>query len=140
MQTFEVSGSAVFIPALILIAMGVFIVVSALLVSRLLQRRKPSTLKSTPYECGEKPVGSAWSSFNMRFYVVGLIFIIFDVESVLMFPIVSVYKWAVASKLGPVVFFEVLFFIFVLVAGIAYCWKKGDFDWVKSYNVEGSDE
>lgn len=103
--------------------------------SVLLSPKNPTAQKSTPYECGEVPVGTAWSAFNVRFYVVGLIFIIFDVESVLMFPVASVFNELNQAGDGVYVLIDFLAFIFILVTGIAYCWKKGDLDWVKSYQV-----
>ena len=101
----------VFMPVLILIVLTVAIVVGAHFVSLLLSSKNPSQSKLTPYECGEIPTGSAWSMFNVRFYVVGLIFIIFDVESVLMFPVVSVFKKFNDMGRGGVVLIEVLVFI-----------------------------
>ena len=130
----------IFMPVLILIVLAVVIVVGGHLISVLLSPKNPSVLKSTAYECGEEPVGSAWSMFNVRFYVVGLIFIIFDVESVLMFPVVSVFKKFNEKGLGLVVLIEIFVFILILVAGIAYCWRKGDLDWVKSYQVQGKEK
>ena len=124
-----------FMPVFILVILTVAIVVGGHLVSILLSPSKPSQLKSTAYECGELPTGAAWSMFNVRFYVVGLIFIIFDVESVLMFPVVSVFKKFNDMGRGGIVLVEVLIFIFILIAGISYCWKKGDLDWVKSYQL-----
>lgn len=119
----------------------IFMVIAVLLfwgghfVSVLLAPKKPSHMKSTPYECGEQPVGSAWSMFNVRFYVVGLIFIIFDVESVLMFPVATIFREMVDMGEGGYALLVFLSFISVLIEGIAYCWKKGDLDWVKSYQV-----
>ncbi len=71
----------------------------------------------------------------MRFYVVGLIFIIFDVESALMFPVAAAFRSMADIGRGGIVLVEVLIFLFVLVAGIAYCWSKGDLDWVKSFQL-----
>ena len=119
----------------------IFMVIAVLLfwgghfASVLLSPKKPSHLKSTPYECGEVPVGSAWSMFNVRFYVVGLIFIIFDVESVLMFPVATIFREMIDMGEGGYALLVFLSFIMVLIEGIAYCWKKGDLDWVKSYQV-----
>lgn len=79
-------------PIVILMSIAVLLFWGGHFVSVILAPKKPSHLKSTPYECGEQPVGSAWSMFNVRFYVVGLIFIIFDVESVLMFPVASIFR------------------------------------------------
>ncbi len=92
-------------------------------------------MKQTPYECGEEPVGTAWSAFNVRFYVVGLIFIIFDVESVLMFPVATIFNELNDRGDGLYILLVFLSFISVLLEGIAYCWKKGDLDWVKSFQV-----
>ena len=126
-----------FMPVFILIGLTIAIVLGGHFVSVLLSPHAPSKLKSTPYECGELPIGTAWSMFNVRFYVVGLIFIIFDVESVLMFPVVSVFKSFQETGRGGVALIEVLVFVLILVSGVAYCWKKGDLDWVKSYQLEG---
>src|SRR5690606_34826578 len=122
-------------PIVILMAIAVALFMGGHFVSVLLAPKKPSHLKSTPYECGEEPVGSAWSMFNVRFYVVGLIFIIFDVESVLMFPVAAIFREMVDMGQGGYALIIFLSFISVLVEGIAYCWKKGDLDWVKSYQV-----
>ena len=82
--------------------------------------------KLTSYECGEVPEGSAWVKFNVRFYVIALIFIIFDVEVVFMFP------WAVVfQELGLLAFIEMFIFLTILLVGFAYVWVKGDLDWVK---------
>ena len=126
-------------PIVILMGLAVLLFWGGHFVSVLLAPKKPSHLKSTPYECGELPIGSAWSAFNVRFYVVGLIFIIFDVESVLMFPVASIFKELTASGNGFYALDVLLSFIAILVVGIAYCWKKGDLDWVKSYQVSLKD-
>jgi NADH-quinone oxidoreductase subunit A len=122
-------------PVVILMGLAVLLFWGGHFVSVLLAPKKPSHLKSTPYECGELPVGSAWSAFNVRFYVVGLIFIIFDVESVLMFPVAAIFKDLTMKGEGFYALDVLLSFIGILVVGIAYCWKKGDLDWVKSYQV-----
>jgi NADH-quinone oxidoreductase subunit A len=80
--------------------------------------------KLTSYECGEEPVGSSWVKFNIRFYVVALIFLIFEVETVFLFPWALVYK-----DLGMFAFVEMLIFLFILFVGYAYVWSKGDLDW-----------
>ncbi|WPU65417.1 NADH-quinone oxidoreductase subunit A [Peredibacter starrii] len=122
-------------PIVILMGIAVLLFVGGHFASVLLAPKKPSHLKSMPYECGEEPVGSAWSMFNVRFYVVGLIFIIFDVESVLMFPVVTIYREMMERGDGFYILDVLLSFIAILVMGIAYCWKKGDLDWVKSFQV-----
>jgi NADH-quinone oxidoreductase subunit A len=83
--------------------------------------------KLTTYECGENPEGSAWIQFNIRFYVVALIFIVFDVEAVFLLP------WAVVFReLGLLAFVEGLVFIGILLVALVYVWKKGDLAWVRA--------
>lgn len=122
-------------PIVILMGIAVLMFVGGHFLSVLLAPKKPSHLKSTPYECGEIPIGSAWSAFNVRFYVVGLIFIIFDVESVLMFPVASIFREMNDMGEGGYILIIFLSFISVLIEGIGYCWRKGDLDWVRSYQV-----
>ena len=108
-----------------LVAIG-FLVVN-LLVWWLIRPRRFSEEKLTTYECGESPEGSAWVQFNIRFYVFAIIFIVFDVEAVFLFP------WAVVFReLGMLAFLEGLVFIFILVVALAYVWRKGDLEWVRS--------
>ncbi len=122
-------------PIVIMMIAALVLFLGGHFVSVLLSPKKPSELKETAYECGEMPVGTAWASFNVRFYVVGLIFIIFDVESVLMFPVATVFSDMVKQGFGLFILTEFLVFIAILVTGIIYCWKKGDLDWVRSYQV-----
>lgn len=126
-------------PVLILMAFGVLMVAGAILVGALLRPHNPDKLKETPYECGEAPVGSAWSNFNVRFYVVSLIFIIFDVEGALMFPLAAVFKEFNEMGEGGVILGTFLLFVLVLVLGVVYCWSKGDLDWVKSFQPSQKD-
>lgn len=125
--------SDVLMPIFIFTVLAVLMVVGALFVGRLIRPSKPTDLKLSPYECGEAPTGAAWANFNIRFYVVALIFIIFDVEGALMFPVAAVFKSFNAAGNGGAVLASLLIFIGILFAGIIYCWKKGDFDWVQSY-------
>jgi NADH-quinone oxidoreductase subunit A len=128
-------------PILILLALGVLLVlVTVVFLSKVIRPHNPNPVKEQAYECGEDPIGSAWSLFNMRFYVTGLIFIIFDVESALMFPVVTVFKSMNEIGLGGLVLIELIIFITVLIAGLAYCWRKGDLDWVKSYQMTDKEE
>ena len=120
-------------PVVILMAMGALSVILALFIGRFLRPKRPTKLKQTAYECGELPTGTVWANFNMRFYVIGLIFIIFDVESALMFPVAAVFRKMNDVGRGGIVLIEILIFLLILISGIAYCWRKGDLDWVKSY-------
>lgn len=110
---------------------SVVLVLALLLLGALVRPKRPSPEKSQIYECGEKPIGSAWFNFNPRFYIVALVFVVFEVEIALMLPVVLVYKKFVAGGQGGVVFFEVLAFVAILAVGLAWVWAKGDLDWIK---------
>ncbi|MBC8323100.1 MAG: NADH-quinone oxidoreductase subunit A [Candidatus Marinimicrobia bacterium] len=112
------------------ILLGIVLVYVPLLISKIIAPKKDTPDKLSTYECGEESEGSAWVQFNIRFYVIALIFLIFDVEVVLLFP------WAVVFKeLGLLAFVEMAIFLIILIVGLAYVWKKGDLDWVK-YRVK----
>jgi NADH-quinone oxidoreductase subunit A len=112
---------------LVFAGLAVVTVALMLLLGKLFAPKKPSEVKAQPYECGEVPVGSSWVQFNIRFYVVALIFLIFDVEVALLYP------WAVVfQRLGWLAFVEAFVFIVILLAGLAYLWKEGDLDWVRT--------
>ncbi len=97
-----------------------------LLISRMLQPRHPTAGKLSTYECGEQPIGQSWIQFNNRFYVIALIFLIFDVEVAFLFPWAAVFK-----KLGLFAFVEMVVFVAILLVGLAYVWRKGDLQWDK---------
>jgi NADH-quinone oxidoreductase subunit A len=125
-----------FASVFLFMAVGFVFLAIALLFSRLIQSKgKPGTDKYIAYECGEVPEGSAWIRFNIRFYVLALIFIIFDVEIVFLLP------WAVVfQRLGAFAFIEGLIIIGILAVGLAYVWKKGDLEWVKPGDLEAMKE
>ena len=107
--------------------------------SRVIGPKFPNAEKASIYECGERPIGVAWFNFNPRFYLVALVFVIFEVDIALTFPVVAVYRrWAEASNptFAWVAFFELLLFIGILVVGLAWVWVHGDLEWVK--NVTGA--
>lgn len=124
-----------YIEVFIFTAGGVLFVFGSLLASWLIRPKVPHQAKDISYECGEEPVGTAWFQFNIRFYVVALIFIIFDVELALVFPIASIYKRFVTGETsqGLALFFFVEMFVFlgILFVGLVYVWAKGDLSWVR---------
>jgi NADH:ubiquinone oxidoreductase subunit 3 (subunit A) len=96
----------------------------ALIIPRLIAPRKPHPLKSQTYECGIETVGDTWVQFKTQYYNFGLIFLIFDVEIVFLFP------WAVAFNHLPLfAVFEGILFIVILIGGLLYAWKKGVLEW-----------
>jgi NADH-quinone oxidoreductase subunit A len=115
---------------LVFLIFGALFVGVNLLISRIIQTRNPHPGKLSTYECGEIPVGSSWIQFNIRFYVIALIFLIFDVEIVFLFPWAVVFK-----KLGVFAFVEMMIFVFILLVGLAYVWAKGDLEWDKPETV-----
>lgn len=102
-----------------------------LLMARLLAPRRPDAIKLSSYECGEPVVGGAWLNFNIRFYIVALIFLVFEVEIVFLLPVAIVFRDLVLAGQGGLAFVEILLFLAVLGVGLAYVWSKGDFDWLK---------
>lgn len=122
---------------------AVFLAVN-LLVGKLVRPNRPSPEKGEIYECGEKPVGTAWIQFDLRFYVVALLFVIFDVEIAFFFPWAVVFGQAAtaanaggpnadtASAFAQFAFAELLVFFGILLVGFAYLWRRGDLEWVRS--------
>jgi NADH-quinone oxidoreductase subunit A len=116
-----------------------FVVVSicfafvALTISSLVRPRFPDATKATIYECGEKPIGRAWMNFNPRFYLIALVFVIFEVDIALTFPVVAVFKeWVERSPAaGLIALGELLLFTLILVVGLLWVWVHRDLEWVK---------
>ena len=108
------------------VILGTGMVAIPLVIQWLIAPSKKTNDKLDTYECGEEAEGSAWLQFNIRFYVIALIFLIFDVEVVFLFP------WAVVFKeMGLLALIEMGIFLLILIAGLAYVWVKSDLDWVK---------
>ncbi|HEY3343619.1 MAG TPA: NADH-quinone oxidoreductase subunit A [Anaerolineaceae bacterium] len=110
---------------------GLFFIVAAALpgaaiwIAGLLAPKKPNKLKDETYECGIETVGDTWIQFKAQYYIFGLIFLIFDVETVFLFP------WAVALKQVPLfAVLEGILFIAILVGGLVYAWRKGALEWI----------
>jgi len=103
--------------------------------NRFVAPRIPNAEKGTIYECGERPVGVAWFNFNPRFYLVALVFVIFEVDIALTFPVVTVYRdWVAASDpaFAWIAFGELFLFTAILVVGLIWVWAHGDLEWVKT--------
>ena len=102
--------------------------------SRFAGPRAPNPEKASIYECGERPIGVAWFNFNPRFYMVALVFVIFEVDIAFTFPVVAVFReWTQASPtMGWIAFVELFLFTAILLTGLAWVWAHGDLDWVKT--------
>ena len=102
----------------------------------LLRPSNPQPAKLSTYECGEPPSGSAWINFNIRFYLVALVFVIFDVELAFVYPVVAVFKSFAEQGQGNFAFVELGLFLVILMVGLVYVWMKGDLEWLKRIPVE----
>lgn len=115
---------ASYAPILIYLLVVALLAGFLLLLSALIGQKKPTLTKSMPYECGMVPIGDARQPFSVRFYLVAMIFILFDVEAIFLFPWAVVYR-----ELRWFGFLEMLIFLVVIFAGYLYAWKKGALDW-----------
>jgi len=102
----------------------------------LLRPANPSPGKLTTYECGEPPSGPAWINFNIRFYLIALVFVIFDVELAFIYPVVTVFRDWIARGQGVLALVEIATFVGILAVGLVYIWAKGDLEWLKRLPVE----
>ncbi len=113
----------------------VFVWLNLYVVGKLVLRRphKPAQGdKGVTYECGEPAIGDAWIRFDIRFYTLSLIFLIFDIEVALLFPWAAVYESFVEAGFGFAAFLEVFFFLAVLGVGLAYVWVRRDLEWTST--------
>jgi NADH-quinone oxidoreductase subunit A len=129
---------AVFAFALVAVGFGF----GGLTIGKLVRPYFPGADKALVYECGERPIGTAWFNFNPRFYLIALVFVIFEVDIALTFPVVAVYRrWVEADPgLAWVAFFELFIFTAILVVGLAWVWAHGDLEWVKELTGEKAGE
>ncbi len=109
---------------------GIFAIIAlalpvvGLLIAWLVRPKKPNPIKNSTYECGIETIGDTWVQFKAQYYLFALIFVVFDVEAVFLFP------WAVAYKqLALYGLVEMVLFIGILVAGLLYAWRKGALEW-----------
>jgi len=102
----------------------------------LLRPANPSRSKLSTYECGEPPSGPAWINFNIRFYLIALVFVIFDVELAFVYPVVTVFRDWIRNGQGGFALAEIALFIGILAVGLVYVWVKGDLEWLKRLPAE----
>ena len=111
-----------------IIAVGIVVALAFALgnfgISRLIQVPNPTKVKLDTYECGEVPAHEAWKPLNIRYYTFALLFVVFDVEAIFLFPWAIVYK-----DMGWYVFVEMIIFLFILIVGLVYAWRKGALKW-----------
>lgn len=125
-----------FANVLLFTATAILFVFGSLLGGKFLRPDAPNREKSMIYECGEKPIGQAWFNFNPRFYLIALVFVIFEVEIAFMYPVASVYRSFIEKGQGLLAFAEIFLFVAILAVGLAYVWAMGDLEWVKGLKQE----
>jgi NADH-quinone oxidoreductase subunit A len=113
-----------YIPIFLFILIAAGFAVATLIFARLVSAEKPNAVKLEPYECGIEAQGDARDRYSIRYYLIAMLFVIFDIETVFMFP------WAVSlDRLALFGLIEMLVFLFILVVGYFYAWKKGALEW-----------
>jgi NADH-quinone oxidoreductase subunit A len=113
-----------YLPVLVFLMVATAFSLGALLIGELLRPRRPYGEKLMPYESGNVPVGQPHQRFSVKFYIIAMLFVVFDVEAVFLYP------WAIVfDKLGLYAFIEMVIFIVILLAGYIYAWKKEAFVW-----------
>lgn len=114
---------------------GVLLVLFTLGLGKLISPSKPTPEKMISYECGELPTGSPWIQFNSRFYIIALVFLLFDVELIFIFPWATVFGSmdliAADPRWGIFTLVEMAIFVGILIVGLVYVWIKGDLEWIK---------
>ncbi len=118
-----------FLPILLTFVIATGLAMVLAFAPRLLAMRRPTPEKAIPYECGKDPIGSARERFSVAFYLVAMIFILFDIEAIFLIPWAVVFRDLAREVSRGFVFMEMMIFITVLIAGYVYAWKKGVFDW-----------
>ena len=129
----EPSGTVNYLPVLIVFAAACGLVTIIILIPRLLARRKPTTVKLMPYECGVEPVGTARERQSVKFYLVAMVFLLFDIEAVFLLPWAVVFPQVLEdpaySSLKYIFYGEMMVFMGVLLVGLVYVLRKGILEW-----------
>ena len=110
------------------------------LLSQLVGQHKATRTKTMPYECGKDPVGTARERFSVKFYLIAMIFILFDIELIFLMPWAVVFKELTVQGLGTLVYVEMMLFVALLLVGYVYIWKKGMFEWNERARMEAEAE
>jgi NADH-quinone oxidoreductase subunit A len=121
------SPTEIYFPVLLQVIIAMAVAAGMLGASYLLGKRVRNRVKDMPYECGITPVGNARERFSVKFYLVGMLFILFDIEAIFLYPWVVVYR-----DLKMFGFVEMLIFVILILSGFFYIWKKGALDWAEN--------
>ncbi|PKL51932.1 MAG: NADH-quinone oxidoreductase subunit A [Nitrospira bacterium HGW-Nitrospira-1] len=112
--------------------MGFLFVFMSMALVKLIAPSRPNPEKNMTYECGEDPIGSGWINFNARFYLIAILFIIFDVEIILVFPVIVNFRDNLLAGGGLAAFIEIFLFVTVLFLGLVYAWRNGYLEWIRT--------
>jgi NADH-quinone oxidoreductase subunit A len=118
-----------YLPILLMFIVAAGFAVGNILLSQFVGQRKRTRTKLMPYECGKDPVGSARERFSVKFYLIAMIFILFDIEVIFLIPWAVVFQTLTSQGMGTFVYLEMMLFILLLLVGYIYVVKKGAFDW-----------
>jgi NADH-quinone oxidoreductase subunit A len=131
-----------YFPILLMLIVAGGFAVSQIALSQLVGQHKATRTKTMPYECGKDPVGSARERFSVKFYLIAMIFILFDIELIFMMPWAVVFKQLAAqsAQMRNVIFGEMMVFIALLLVGYVYVLRKGLFDWSEGARREAEAE
>ena len=138
-MSFELSQ---YLPVLLMFVVAAGFAITSITLSQFVGQRKRTRTKLMPYECGKDPVGSARERFSVKFYLIAMLFILFDIEVIFLVPWAVVFKRLSSPEygLGNVVYFEMVVFIALLAAGLIYVIKKGALDWTEGARREAEAE
>src|SRR3989441_9575897 len=131
-----------YLPILLMFIVAAGFAIANIFISQFVGQRKRTRTKMMPYECGKDPVGTARERFSVKFYLIAMIFILFDIEVIFLVPWAVVFKTLAGPTYGlrTLVYAEMLIFIALLAAGLIYVIKKGAFDWTESARREAKAE
>jgi NADH-quinone oxidoreductase subunit A len=131
-----------YLPIVLIFVVAAGFAVTNIFISQFIGQRKKTRTKMMPYECGKDPVGSAHERFSVKFYLIAMIFILFDIEVIFLVPWAVVFKTMAGPAYGlrNLVYFEMIVFIALLAAGLVYVIKKGAFDWGERAREEAEAE
>ena len=131
-----------YLPILLIFIVAAGFAVTNVFISQFIGQRKKTRTKMMPYECGKDPVGSAHERFSVKFYLIAMIFILFDIEVIFLVPWAVVFKTMAGPAFGSrdLAYFEMMLFIALLAAGLVYVVKKGAFDWGERAREEAEAE
>ena len=130
-----------YFPIFVMFVVAAGFAVSQIFVGQLIGQKKPTRTKTMPYECGKDPVGSARERFSVKFYLIAMIFILFDIELIFMMPWAVVFKrMALDPSMRSIIYVEMMLFVVLVAVGYVYVWKKGLFDWSERARREAEAE